>query len=78
MPTVPVPPTPDVILPANVRAGLYLGNWVAGVALAATAAGVVAIGAPAPPALVVAIAVYGVISSAISGLARANTTTVKK
>lgn len=77
MPTVSVPPTPDVILPANVRAGLYLGNWVAGVALAATAAGVVALGAPAPPALVVAIAVYGVISSAISGLARANTTTTK-
>lgn len=78
MPTVPVPSTPDVILPANVRAGLYLGNWAAGVILAAAAAGVVAIDAPVHPALVAAIAVYGVLSSAISGLARANTQTVKK
>ena len=78
MPTVPVPATPDIILPANVRAGLYLGNWSVGVAIAATAAGVLAIDAPVHPALVATIAVYGVLSSAISGLARANTTTVKK
>lgn len=78
MPTVPVPETPDVILPARVRAALYLGNWGVGVALAATAAGVLAVDAPVHPALVAAIAVYGVLSSAISGLARANTKTVKK
>jgi hypothetical protein len=78
MPSFSTPLTPDVILPANLRAGLYLGNWAAGVILAAIAAAVVAIEAPVHPALVAAIAVYGVLSSAVSALARANTTTTVK
>ena len=73
VPTVPVPPTPDVILPANVRSALYLSNWGVGIGLSAAVVGYVAAETPAPTWLLVAIAVYGVLSSAVSGLARANT-----
>lgn len=73
LPTVPVPDAPDVILPANVRSVLYLSNWGLGVALTAVVVGYAAAETAPPTAVLVAIAVYGVLSSAVSALARANT-----
>lgn len=72
IPTIEVPQVPDVILPPAARDGLYIATWLAGVILAAIVAGWLATGYPAPTWLLVAVAVYGSVSSSVVLIAKAN------
>lgn len=63
---------PKVVLAPSARAGLYQAFNLAGTVLAATEAGFLAAGRH-PSALTVALAVYGVLSARVHGLAKRNT-----